>query len=631
MLSLVPKRRIPFLIADIVLIIFSVVAAFLVRFELSIPARYFTNIEGIIILSLLVTVLIFYFSKLYIFTWEFVSTEEIISLLRATTFSFLIVTASFFVLRDHPVFSGFPRSTLFLSYFFIFIFTGALRFSKRIFRYLSNERKLERKERTLIVGAGGAGEQILRNIINSFNSPYLPVGFIDDNPNKKGFLIHGLKVLGTINDIPQVAKENNIDSLIIAFPSAGSKTIKRAQEQGIKGGIMDIKYMPPMDELISSADEIGTGELRDIAMEDLLGRETTDMSEKNIEEFIRGKKILITGAAGSIGSELARQVARFNPSILFLLDQDETGIFNISQEIKNNFPSVDYSATVADICDEKKMSRLINGMIPDAIFHAAAYKHVPLMEDDPQEAVRNNILGTYILTKIFKDLWKTNGENKKKKFIFISTDKAVNPSSVMGATKRVGEIICQIRNEEAQNAEFISVRFGNVLGSRGSVIPVFKEQISGGGPVKITHRDMNRYFMVTSEACRLVMQAGVMGKGGEVFVLDMGNPIKIIDLARELIRKSGFEPDKDIKIDLIGSRPGEKLFEEILTAEEGTTATQNQKIFIAKTQVADKEAAELKISNLINMIEKTDKKSIINYLNDLVPSYKPSSHVLNNK
>ena len=495
----------------------------------------------------------------------------------------------------------------------------------------------EKKSKTLIVGAGEMGEQILRNIINSIYSPYLPIGFIDDSPAKKGVVIHGLRVLGKIDDMPKIIKEYNIDSLIIAFPSAGSKMIKKAQKKGIEGGVMNIKYLPPINELIASADKAGIGMLRDIDMEDLLGRESVSFDQKVINNFIKRKRVLITGAAGSIGSELCRQIAKFEPAWLFMLDHDETGIFNISEELKNNFPNLFFKSVVADIQDKEDIEWIFHYFYPEIVFHAAAYKHVPLMEETPEEAVKNNIFGTRNIVKAAKDIGA-------EKFIFISTDKAVNPSSVMGATKRIGEMICQHFNQEGKT-KFISVRFGNVLGSRGSVIPIFKEQISKGGPVKITHKDMERYFMVTSEACILVMQAAVMGEGGEVFILDMGDPVKIIDLAKELIKRSGFElgKDKDIEIKYIGKRPGEKIIEEILTAEEGTVATKNQKIFVAKISKVD----DVRLYNKLGKLEKivnsnifdkfgkekiTEKKTleeltklrkeIISIFKELIPSYK---------
>ncbi len=604
-------RIIFFLVLDAILIYLSVYLAFIVRFEGQIPSRYFLNIEGIILLAWLITLPIFYFSKLYYFDWDYVSTEELVSLMKAVSLSFLILTASFIVLRDHPVFTGFPRSTLFISYFFVFILSGGARFAKRIYLQTFPGKQMQEKERTLIVGAGDAGEQILRSILNSKFSPYLPVGFIDDNLAKKGVLIHGLKVLGKINEIPRLVKRERAESLIIALPSAGSRPIKEAVEKGREAGLKKIKVVPAVAELING--QVGIGNLREVEVNDLLGREPVTLDQKLIENFIIDKVILITGGAGSIGSELCRQIAKFNPSALLILDQDETGIFNITGELKDKFPKLKIISLIADIQDEAKMKRIFSNLKPNIVFHAAAYKHVPLMEEHPEEAVKNNILGTKIVVQAAID-------SGIEKFIFISTDKSVNPTSVMGATKRVGEMICQAWNQK-NSTKFISVRFGNVLDSRGSVIPIFREQIRKGGPVEITHPEMKRYFMIIPEACLLVMQAGAMGRGGEVFVLDMGSPIKIVDLAKEMIRLSGLEPDKDIPIVFTQPRPGEKLFENILTAEEGTMATHNQKIFMAKLSQVDEKRLNSGLEDLERAACNGDKEMIIKTLEELIPTY----------
>jgi len=602
-------RLLSFLVLDAALIFLSVWLAFLVRFEGQIPSGYFLNIYGIIFLALIITLPIFYFLKLYYFTWAYVSTEELISLVKAIGLSFLLLTAAFFVLRDQPVFTGFPRSTLFIAYFFIFILCGGIRFAKRIYLKVFPKSAAEEKERTLIVGAGDAGEQILRSILSSPNSAYLPVGFVDDSQAKSGVLIHGLKVLGKINDIPKIVKEGNVESLIIALPSAGSRAIKQAVENGRKAGLKKIKVVPSINELISG--QVSLGQLREVEMEDLLGREPISLDQKSIENFIQNKTVLITGAAGSIGSELSRQIAKIKPSFLILLDQDETGIFNISEELEDNFPKLNKMPVIVDIKDEEKVGRIFKEFHPDIVFHAAAYKHVPLMEKNPDTAVKNNAFGTKIVAEAAL-------KYSTEKFVFISTDKAINPTSVMGATKRIGEMICQTLNGKTK---FISVRFGNVLDSRGSVIPIFREKIKKREPIEITHPEMKRYFMTTPEACLLVLQAGAMGEGEEVFVLDMGEPIKIIDLAKEMIKLSGFEPDKDIPIVFTEPRPGEKFFEEILTAEEGTILTQNQKIFMAKLSNINQEKLNLGLDKLKKAADNGDKEAIIKILKEIVPTY----------
>jgi FlaA1/EpsC-like NDP-sugar epimerase len=604
-------RLVFFLFSDAIFIAVSVLLAFAVRFELNIPSQYDTNILGIIVLALVVTIPIIYLFKLYNFTWLYVSTEELVSLIKAIVLSFLMIAAVFFVLKDQPVFSGFPRSTLFISYFFIFIFSGLTRFSKRIYLQLN---KKGGKERTLIVGAGRAGEQILRNISNSII--YNPVGFVDDDPSKRGILIHGLRVFGKIEDIVGVVKKERIEGIIIALPSAGTEIIKQAVEEGRKAGIKKIKIVPAMEDVISGKNRIRMDMLQDLEMGNLLKREPIILDKELIEDFLVGKKILITGAAGSIGSELCQQVAKFRPSLLLVLDQDETGVFNISGDLNESFPDIKVVSLIADIQDKDKLEKIFSQYAPNIVFHAAAYKHVPLMEEFPEEAIKNNVFGTLNLAQV-------SLANKADKFVFISTDKAVNPTSVMGATKRIGEMICQVFNQK-NSTKFISVRFGNVLGSRGSVIPIFREQIKRGGPVKITHSEMKRYFMITSEACLLVMQSGAMGQGGEVFVLDMGDPVRIMDLAKDLIKLAGLEPDKDIPIIFSGSRPGEKLFEELLTAEEGTVSTVNKKIFMAKLSRVEENKLNEVLDKLGESAKMGNKREIIEILRTIIKTYKPN-------
>ncbi len=610
-------RFLVFLLADAFIFASSAYLSFFIRFEGIIPGRYIESIIMLSVINILICLPVFYWQKLYWFTWAYVSVQELVMLLRATAYSFLLALAALFFLREYPLFSGFPRSTIFISYFFIFIFCGGIRFAKRA--YLSFFRRngaIKTGSRTLIVGAGDAGEQLLRSILAKQDGAYLPIGFVDDNSAKFGNLIHGIKVFGPVENLPEIVKSQAADSIIIALPSAGSKTIKRAVELSRKSGIKNLRVLPSITELIDG--QISIANVREVEVEDLLEREPVELDTASIESFVKGKKILITGGAGSIGSELCRQVAKFSPGLLLIIDQDETGIFNISKELKKNFPDLNIVSLVADIADKAKVNKIFYEFKPAIVFHAAAYKHVPLMEEQPDEAVKNNIFGTKIAGEAAL-------ENGAEKFIMISTDKAVNPTSVMGASKRICEMVCQSLNGK-NSTKFISLRFGNVLNSRGSVIPIFREQIRRGGPVEVTHRDMQRYFMLTSEACLLVMQAGAMGEGGEVFVLDMGKPVKILDLAREMIRLSGFEPDKQIPIVYIGMRPGEKIIEETLTkAEEGTLATKNQKIFVAKLAPADeKKMAEI-LSGLETAAKDRDFKKISAIFKTAIPSYDPNS------
>lgn len=601
-------KLICFLVADSAIIIFSVYLAFLLRFEGILPGRYLLSMVRLILINLVVCLPIFYFFRLYLFSWAYVSTQDLIAVLKAVALSFLITVSVFFLFRGLPFFSGFPRSIIFISYFFIFAFSGGIRFAKRLYRQIFPADPANGRKRTLIVGAGDAGEQVARGLLGSSKSPYIPVGFADDNKSRWGNLIHGIKVLGSIDNIPKIVADKKIEEIIIALPSAGSAAIRRAVELGRTGGVKNIKIIPSIHELIDG--NVSVANIRDVEVEDLLERDTVALDTQAMGKFIKGKKVLITGGAGSIGSELCRQVAKFDPGQLIVVDQDETGIFNISNELKKNYPKLNIVLFIADICDKAKIDLIFSGFRPDLVFHAAAYKHVPLMESAADEAVKNNIFGT-------KTVAEAALEYRAEKFILISTDKAVNPTSVMGATKRVCEMVCQNINQK-NSTKFISVRFGNVLNSRGSVIPIFREQIKRGGPVEVTDPGMKRFFMLTSEACLLVMQAAQMGQGGEVFVLDMGKPVNIIDLAREMIRLSGFVPDKDIPIVFVGIRPGEKLFEEILTAEEGILATQNQKIFIAKMSDIDGSKLTDDLQNLKAGAQISDRARIIGILQEIV-------------
>jgi FlaA1/EpsC-like NDP-sugar epimerase len=596
--------------ADFISIAFSVWLSFFLRFEGAIPGQYLPMIGTVIILTLFFCIPIFYFIGLYSFSWSYVGINELLALAKGTAIGFLFLGVTLYFSQNFHAFTGYPRSTLITSFCLIIVFCGFFRLSKRIYKELFE--KSTAKEKTLIVGAGDAGEQILRSIINSRLSVYLPVGFVDDSNAKQRVIIHGFKVLGKISDIPEIIKKNQVSQLVIALPSAGDKTIKNAIELARKSGLKKIKITPPLSEIING--EVSLKNLKDVDVGDLLGREPINIDVKEIKDFIENKAVLITGAGGSIGSELSRQIAKFKPSLLLLLDQDETAIFNIFEELKNNFSDLDAEPLIVDIRDEEKINEIFKKYQPKIVFHAAAYKHVPLMEKNSDEAIKNNIFGTKILAN-------SSISFGAEKFVFISTDKAVNPASVMGATKRAGEMICQAFNKK-NLTKFVCVRFGNVLDSRGSVIPTFREQIKKNRQVEVTHPEMKRYFMLISEACLLVMQSGAMGRGGEVFVLDMGEPIKIYDLAKEMIKLSGLEPDKDIPIVFTEPRPGEKLFEEIFTAEEGTAATKNKKIFIAKIgEIADDKFLS-SIEGLKNNFPTGGNKDFVEALKKIVPFYK---------
>jgi FlaA1/EpsC-like NDP-sugar epimerase len=505
---------------------------------------------------------------------------------------------------------------LLLDYIFTFGLIGSLRISKRVAKEYLNKTGKQRRGRTkiLIIGAGGAGEQIGREMLNSKKSKYFPIGFIDDDPAKQGLSIHGIKVLGTRKEIPTILKNDHIDEVLVAIPSSSSKDIRqiveiiRNSEEAKK-----IKILPGIMDLVDG--NVTLSDIQEIQVEDLLGREPVEIDYSAIRGFLNGKCTLITGAGGSIGGELSRTVLQFEPKKIILLDIDETELYYLMNRIKST--SIETVPVIGDIRDRTKMEAVFEQYRPQVIFHAAAYKHVPILEYYPDEAVKTNIIGTRLLGELAI-------KYKVERFVNISTDKAINPKSVMGATKRISEEILKALNGKNET-KFISVRFGNVVGSRGSVIPVFKEQIKKGGPVTVTHPEMKRYFMVTSEAVLLVLEAAATGQGGEAYVLDMGEPVKIVDLAREMIKLSGHEVDVDIAIVYSGLRPGEKLFEELLGAEEGSQPTEYPKIFKVKTQ---REWTENVLWESVDQLKilcenNCKREDIIEVMKTIVPTYKP--------
>ena len=425
-------------------------------------------------------------------------------------------------------------------------------------------------KKVIIVGAGSAGAMVIREIHHSMREQYHAAGFVDDDPSKQGCSVHSVPVLGSLNDLPKLADRLQIEEIIIAVPSAEQEIIRKVSQLNFSKPVK-LKVIPGMSAFIDGTADIKR--FRDVQVEDLLGREPVRVNLEEVAAYLTGKRVLITGAGGSIGSELCRQVACFHPESLIMLGRGENSIYEIGIEMQESFPKLKMYKVIADIRDRQTIKNVFDQFHPHVVFHAAAHKHVPLMEDWPEEAFKNNILGT-------RNVAVEAHEHRCERFVMISTDKAIKPSSVMGATKRVAEMIIRALSEESAT-KFVAVRFGNVLGSRGSVVPLFKRQIERGGPITITHPDMKRYFMTIPEAAQLVIQAGAMGNGGEVFVLDMGEPVRIVELAENLIRLSGLVPGKDIPIVFTGVRAGEKLFEELLSTEEGTTATRHERIFVA--------------------------------------------------
>ena len=459
--------------------------------------------------------------------------------------------------------------------------------------------KNDNRKKVLIIGAGEATKILISTIRSSMKNIYNIVGLIDDNPNKVDYAISGKKILGTRFDIPRICKENNVDVIFFTISNISNEDRKKileiCQETGCK-----VRILPGTKELIK--DKPIMQNFRDVEIEDLLGREPIKLDNKNIKELIHNKVVLVTGGGGSIGSELCRQIIRFEPKRLVIVDIYENNLYDIEQELKYNYPNAKIDAIVASVRDKDRLNEIFNEFKPYLVFHAAAHKHVPLMETSPLEAIKNNIFGTY-------NVVNCADEYNVKRFVLISTDKAVNPTNIMGATKRLCEMIIQAKNK-VSNTEYVAVRFGNVLGSNGSVVPLFKKQIAHGGPVTVTHKDITRFFMTIPEAVSLVLQAMSGAKGGEIFVLDMGEPVKIYDMAKKLIKLSGLEPDVDIPIKVTGLRPGEKLYEEILMQEEGLTETKHDKIHIAKPCNVDIKMIINKLDKLKRLVDTNNNENL---------------------
>ena len=606
------KYLLPMFLAslDIISVILAAFISIYLRFDSNkIPANYLSLLISYMPLTVVIYLISFYLFKLYGRIWRYASATELIAIVMA---NIAASTAWYFI--SLYIGSVLPRSLYVFTGLLLTFFIGGSRLSLRFYSYVMNKpkyRQIQRKKnKVLIVGAGDAGAMLLREIERYHIANRQVVGFIDDDKNKTGKILLGVKVLGTRNELIKIASEKGIDEIIIAMPSVKGKEIK-AIINICKQTNCKLTILPGLYEIIEG--KVSISQLRPVDIEDLLGRDPVKLDTTAVKEYLAGKIVLITGAGGSIGSEIVRQVAKMQPKKLLLLGKGENSIYEITQELKINSPEVKTVPIIADIRDKERIKAIMDYFKPQVVFHAAAHKHVPLMEYQPAEAVRNNILGT----KVVAD---EAAAHNVETFVMISTDKAVNPTSVMGCTKRVAEMYVQSMNKNS-GTRFVAVRFGNVLGSRGSVIPLFKKQIAKGGPVTVTHPDMKRYFMTIPEASQLVLQAGAMAKGGEVFVLDMGEPVRIYDLAKDLITLSGLIPDKDIEIKITGLRPGEKLFEELLSAEDGTEKTTHKKIFTARIKEIDKAGLDKEISKILEI---TDGEEVVATLQKIVPTYTPN-------
>lgn len=614
------KKNYIFVVLDIILINLAYVLALYLRFDGPIPPVYMKAYINNAVALTLVKILVFYSFKLYKSIWKFASIDEMIEIVLASVVANAIAI-TYMTIAEVKL----PRSIYLMVPILDMAFIGGIRFSYRALTRVKNgvPKNIEDYKRVLIVGAGSAGAMIIKELRNHNTLKSMPVAIVDDDPKKKGQNINGIPVLGDRSNIAKICKKEKVDEIIIAIPSANKKEIREIVTES-RNTRCKTKIVPGMYELIDG--QVSIQKIREVEIEDLLGRDEIKLDMDEICSYLKGRKVLVTGGGGSIGSELCRQIARFEPEELIILDIYENNAYDIQNELLRNHSNLNLKVLIASVRDEKRLDEIIKNEGPNVVFHAAAHKHVPLMEENPIEAIKNNVFGTLNVAKLAD---KYNVE----KFVLISTDKAVNPTNVMGATKRVCEKIIQSINKDS-DTEFVAVRFGNVLGSNGSVIPLFKRQISEGGPVTVTHPEVIRYFMTIPEACQLVLQAGSMAKGGEVFVLDMGEPVKIIDLAKDLIRLSGFESGTDIPIEITGLRPGEKLFEELLLDEEGVSHTNHNKIFIGKPIFTDYNHLLAEIYKFKEVIENEDTEKMKQILQEIVPTYRPykeSSSCINEK
>ncbi|MFR4918206.1 MAG: polysaccharide biosynthesis protein [Veillonella atypica] len=598
------------LIVDVITIIGVALISLLIRFDGYITSHYLHQMIDALPIMVISYIVMLLSMHLYTRIWRYAGMREMVAVLIATTLG-----AGLFYTGMYVFDKSLPRSIYLISWI---LSTGVIGIGRMVLHYIAMRYGGKQSTdadmvNTLIIGAGDAGATIAREIERYHKRSRKVIGFIDDDESKFNRLMGGVRILGNRHDIPSIVKENKVKEIIIAMPSVTRNEIRNIMEicSPLK---CKVNTLPGMYQLLD--DEVLVSHLHPVSIEDLLERDEVRLDMDVVEHYIRDKVVLVTGAGGSIGSEICRQIMRVGPKQLLLLGHGENSIYLINQELKNIYKDGPIIPIIADIRDKQQLDQIFTQYNPQVVFHAAAHKHVPLMEIQPMAAVLNNIYGT-------RNVADVAGRHGVERFVMISTDKAVNPTSVMGATKRVAEKVI-ISMNDTYDTKYITVRFGNVLGSRGSVIPLFKKQIEAGGPVTVTDPEMTRYFMTIPEASQLVLQAGAMGKGGEVFLLDMGEPVKIIDLARNMIRLSGLEPDKNIHIKITGLRPGEKKYEELLTSEEGTNRTNHTKIFEAALDTVDRDWLIEKISTFDSCETDMD---VIGVLQDIIPTYTPNHNI----
>ena len=605
----------PQVLFDIVWVYFSYWIALMLRFDGKVPWWEFEYFQIQIPWATCICLVVFFLCRFYTTMWQFASLDELIQIFFGVSISCVLIAVMGFTMAS-PVFhtNRLPIPVYLMGWALMFLFVGGSRFSIRLWH--RRKRRLSQQDseefhRVMVVGAGEMGSMVIKDMKTAPESKGIPVVAIDDDKSKRGTRIHGVKVAGGRESIPRMAGRYNVDQIVLAIASAKKEDRQDILSICAKTGCK-LKTVPALYEILEG--DMEHPAVRDVDILDLLGRDEVDLNVEEISGYLKNKTVLVTGGGGSIGSELCRQIAHFHPKRLIIFDIYENNAYDLQNELLMKFPNLNLEVLIGSVRDRARVEHVFEVCRPDVVFHAAAHKHVPLMELSPGEAVKNNVFGTL-------NVAQACDKYGVKRMVMISTDKAVNPTNIMGATKRICELIIQYCSRHSKNTDYMAVRFGNVLGSNGSVIPLFKRQIAAGGPVTVTHPDIIRYFMTIPEAARLVIQAGGMAHGGEIFILDMGEPVKIVDLARNLIRLSGLEPDVDIKIKYTGLRPGEKLYEELLLdSEGGCQKTSHQLIYIGKPIPFDEETFLADLESL-RKVAGVDNVKMVELVHRLVPTY----------
>ncbi len=600
------------LLSDIIAIVFSYTLALWIRYDFmisKIETNYAWNLLHFLPFITIVSIFIYYLFRLYHSIWVYASVNELIRIIQAYFIIFCVNLLFSFI----PFFN-LPRSVYLIGFILSGISCFVIRFSYRFLRYAKAKQDSDvAHDNVLLVGAGQSAREVLKDIHFSNHKDLRVCVLVDDNPNKLGRYLEGIKIEGSRYDIPRLVEKYKINRIILAMPSASIED-KKAIISICKDTNCKVQTLPGIYQLVK--DEIKVSRIRDVEISELLGREETSLNLETVYQNIQGRIVMVTGGGGSIGSELCRQIAKAKPKQLIIFDIYENNAYAIQQELKKTYPDLDLVTLIGSVRNTHRVNQVLETYHPELIYHAAAHKHVPLMEDSPNEAIKNNVIGTYKLAK-------AASKYNVKRFLLISTDKAVNPTNIMGASKRLCEMVIQMMSRKDTKTVFTAVRFGNVLGSNGSVVPLFKKQIAQGGPVTVTDPNIIRYFMTIPEAVSLVLEASIYAKGGEIFVLDMGEPVKIDDMARNLIKLSGLKPDIDIKIEYTGLRPGEKLYEELLMDEEGMEKTENKLIFIGHPIQMNDEQFERDLA-LLDQESKKDVNNIKEIVQSIVPTYHPT-------